>query len=215
MDATQNVSDIICQNKLFDVVASQRKCVHRRPLCPPFPSSPRSPDPACLMTPSVVCPAQLQFCLSLLPLSTPLLTPSLPVSLFCCVCLQTTTNCCLMHDRLMPPAPWPHATCHLPYLPYLPHLPHACPARCLSLLSRLASSALPKSSSFAASSALCAPSHVPPCHRLTASCRPLGHCLRHTLASKLINLLQPPPPPAIAVHLKIFPSYRARIELQF
>lgn len=37
---------------------------------------------------------------------------------------------------------------------------------------------------------LCVHLATPPCHRLTASCRPLGHCLRHTLASKLINLLQ-------------------------
>lgn len=152
VDATQNVSDIICQNKLFDVVASQRKCVY-----PPSPLFPR----ARVLDDSLpgVCSSApvLSITLSLLPRSLPRSLP--PVSLFCCVCLQTTTNCCLMHDRLMPPAPchMPLATCHSP------HLPHACPAPCLSLLSRLASSALPKSfsSSFAASSALCAPSHAP------------------------------------------------------
>lgn len=113
VDATQNVSDIICQNKLFDVVASQRKCVHRRPPCPHFPVPPVPQTqrawwlpPWCVqLSSSFVYPSSL---------STPLLPPSLPVLLFCCVCLQTTTNCCLMHDRLMPPAPWPHATCHLP-----------------------------------------------------------------------------------------------------
>lgn len=95
VDATQNVSDIICQNKLFDVVASQRKCVH-----PPPPSLSVLDD----SLPGVSSSAPvLSITLSLLPRSLP------SVSLFCCVCLQTTTNCCLMHDRLMPPGP-----CHMP-----------------------------------------------------------------------------------------------------
>lgn len=119
-------------------------------------------------------------------LSTPSLPPSLSVSLFCCVCLQTTTSCCLMHDRLMPPAP-----CHMPLATWLTCLTCLMPAqRDVYHYYRDSRSALCQNPPRSRPRQLCVHLATPPFYRLTASCRPLGQCLRHTLATKLINLLQ-------------------------
>lgn len=154
VDATQNVSDIICQNKLFDVVASQRKCVH-----PPLPLFSRSP--ACLMTPSLVCPAQLQFCLSLShsSLAPSLLSRSFVVSVS--KQQQTAASCMTALCRL------PLATRHLPLATRLPS----------AMFIIIIATRVQRSAKILLL-------------LVTAFSHPLSHCLRHTLATKLINLLQ-------------------------
>lgn len=103
----------------------------------------------------------------------------LRVSPSCCVCLQSSNNNNrLMHDRLVPlmsPASCllAVASCLLPdafsLLPPASRLPSS---RCLSLLSRLASSASSQNPSRSRPRQLCAPTPTPPpslCHCLCVS----------------------------------------------